>query len=165
MLRFPHSFILMVSSRNVLIFMIICLVIYVKLPSLLRAFPRFETRLGYASPRPLFHECPYLWVLHILIFVWPFLPLLSPLTRHNEQLFSGLPEVSVVQNPHAHCANYQNHYVMERVVYRPICSFRYPFGSLVCPTMLAHISHRHLTMHNVFCWNQHKNKTLKLAFC
>jgi hypothetical protein len=131
-LQFPHSFILMVLSRNVLIFMIICLLIYVKLPSQ-RAFPRCETRLGYASPRPLIHECPYLWVLHILIFVWPFLPLLSPLTRHNEQLFSALPEVSVVQNPHAHCANHQNHYVMEHVGYRPMCSFHYPFGSFGLP--------------------------------
>ncbi len=131
-LRFPHSFIL-VSSRNVLIFMTICLLIYVKLPSILRTFPRSETRLGYASPRPLFHECPCLWVLHILIFVWPFLSLLSPLTRHNEQLFSALPEVSLVQNPHAHCANHQNHYVMEHVGYRPMCSFHYPFGSFGLP--------------------------------
>jgi hypothetical protein len=45
--------------------------------------------------------------LHIMVFIWPFLPLFSPLTRHNGQVFLGLPGLTIVQNPHAHCANHE----------------------------------------------------------
>jgi hypothetical protein len=31
----------------------------------------------------------------------------------------GLPDLTIVQNPHAHYANDENHYVMERAWYRP----------------------------------------------
>lgn len=43
---------------------------------------------------------------YIMIFIWPFLPLFRPLKRHNGQVFLGLPDLTIVQNPHAHSVNH-----------------------------------------------------------
>jgi hypothetical protein len=60
---------------------------------------------------------------YIMIFIWPFLPLFRPLERHNGQVFLGLPDLTIVQNPHAQCANHETHSVMQHTGYRPLCPF------------------------------------------
>ncbi len=72
--------------------------------------------------------------LHIIVFIWPFLPFFSPLTSHNRQVFLGLPGLNIVQNPHAHCANHEKHYVMRCAWYRPLCAcFAACSEALGCP--------------------------------
>ncbi len=38
----------------------------------------------------------------------------ASITRHNWHVFLGLPHPTIVQNPHAHCANSENHSRMKR---------------------------------------------------
>jgi hypothetical protein len=75
-----------------------------------------------------------------MVFIWPFLPPFSPLTRHNGQVFLGIPDLTIVPNPHehsanphAHCANHENHYKMEYARYRPLCLFHCAFGNFCSP--------------------------------
>ncbi len=57
---------------------------------------------------------------------WLWLPLSSPITRHNGQVFLGSPNLTMAQNPHisilwihnAHCVNHENDYIMESARYK-----------------------------------------------
>jgi hypothetical protein len=64
-----------------------------------------------------------------------FLPLFSPLARHNREVFLGVPEFlplfkihmpiviflhSHSPHAHAHHTNHETHYVMEHASYRPL---------------------------------------------
>jgi hypothetical protein len=42
-----------------------------------------------------------------MLFKWLWLPLSSPLTRHNGQVFLGPPNLTIVQNPHFNSINPQ----------------------------------------------------------
>jgi hypothetical protein len=93
-----------------------------------------------------------------MIFIWPFLPLFRPLKRHNGQIFLGLPDLTIVQNPHAQCANHETHSVMQHTGYRPFCpfccqnlgkpSFIIQFGMSLQSELLLY-SHRMETWHTI----------------
>jgi len=51
----------------------------------------------------------------------------NPLTRHNEEVFMGLPDLTIAQTPPAHSVNPENQCVMERMGSRQLCPFHYPF--------------------------------------
>jgi hypothetical protein len=51
--------------------------------------------------------------------MWPFLPLYSPLSRHDGQVFLGLPDITIVQNPHANSANHEKQNAIGCAGYRP----------------------------------------------
>ncbi len=86
---------------------------------------------------------------HILI-LWPFLSLflgfclrfkpvhgtMVLLQGTNGQVFLGLPDLTIGQNPHAHCANHENPYLMGHAQYRPLCLFHRRFGKLWPPKFL-----------------------------
>jgi len=82
--------------------------------------------------------------LHIMVFICPFLPLFSPLTRHNGQVFLGLPGLTIVQNPHAHCANHEKIMLWGMLG----TGHRVPVFLPVWKLWVAQIPHRHLTGHN-----------------
>jgi hypothetical protein len=79
--------------------------------------------------------------MYITVLIRPFLPPFSPLTRHNGQAFLGLPNLIIIPNPHAHCAEFicpfckphvhcvnpENYYVMKHTRYRPVSPFQCPF--------------------------------------
>jgi hypothetical protein len=49
----------------------------------------------------------------------------SPFIRHNGQVLSNVSNITMVQIPHGHYANHENHYVMEHVENRPWCTLCY----------------------------------------
>jgi hypothetical protein len=67
---------------------------------------------------------------------------LVPVQGNNGQVMLDLRDLTtIVQDPHAHCTNCENHYIMEHAKSRLLCPFFCPFGNL----NLRKILHRHLS--------------------
>jgi hypothetical protein len=48
-----------------------------------------------------------------------------------------LHDITIIQNPHAHCVNHEVHYIMESVRYKLLCSFHGLFNLFGSPKFLT----------------------------
>ncbi len=88
-------------------------------------------------------------------FIWPFLPLFGPLTRHNGQVFLGPPDRTIVENLHSDYVDHQNHYVMKHarnMLLSPFCCPFENFGSAywACPNSSQALHHAQWLVSNKF---------------
>jgi hypothetical protein len=52
-----------------------------------------------------------------MVYLWPFLSCSCPLRRHNGQVSSSLPDLTIVQNILALCSHHENHCAVEHACF------------------------------------------------
>jgi hypothetical protein len=75
-----------------------------------------------------------------MVYLWPFLSCSCPLRRHNGQVSSSLPDLTIVQNILALCSHHENHCAVEHAWYRTLCLFHCPLENFGSPKFLTRTS-------------------------